>query len=180
MNVFEILVIAIALSMDAATVAICNTMAAHQSSWRRLMLMPLFFGFFQGLMPFIGYFAGAALQNVVGSIAPFLVAAILGALGLKMLYDARHPEDDACPLELDLRLLSLQAVATSIDALAVGVSFGTLGVPLTATVVIGLVTAAVVALAVLLGKSVGARLGNKALYIGGVLLLLVAFKSLIG
>lgn len=177
MDFLIIFVIALALSMDAAAVTICNTMAAPHTPWRKLILMPVFFGFFQGFMPFLGYFAGDMLSGFVGDKGGIIVGIVLGLIGLHMIRES-FEQGDSCDIrQMDMRLLLVQAVATSIDALAVGVSFGAAGVPLIATVLIGVVTFIAVLLAIMLGKAFGQHLGNRAQILGGVLLLLVALKS---
>lgn len=179
MNFMTIFVIALALSMDAAAVAICNTMAAAQSPWRRLILMPLFFGFFQGFMPFLGYFAGDLLAGFVGDKGGIIVGIVLAIIGLHMIWEGREQGAHCDVNNLDLRLIGVQAIATSIDALAVGVSFGAAGVPLIATAFIGMITFVVVLLSIFLGKAFGRHLGNRAQLFGGILLVLVALKSFV-
>lgn len=170
--------LALALSMDAAAVALCNVMAAHRDPWSRLMAMPILFGFFQGFLPFLGYFAGQAIADFVGAYAGLGVGLVLGVIGLHMIKEGLAG-DASCPTQpLSLRLLLVQAIATSIDALVVGVSLGAAGVPLASTLVIGTVTFAVVTLALVLGRAFGAALGPKAQLFGGGLLLLLAVKSL--
>lgn len=178
MTLLSIFTIALALSMDAAAVAVCNVMAAHREPWSRLMAMPVLFGFFQGFLPFLGYFAGQALAGIVGQYAGILMGLVLGAIGLHMVKEGLEA-DDSCPSQaLSLRLLLVQAIATSIDALAVGVSFGAAGVPLASILLIGLVTFAVVTLSLFLGRAFGTALGGKAQVLGGLLLCGIALYAL--
>lgn len=178
MSTTALFFVALALSMDAAAVTVCNAMASAHTPWRRLIMMPILFGFFQGFMPFLGYFAGDALTAFVGNVGGIIVAIVLSLIGLNMLREGLHPDAECPTRPLSMRLLLVQAITTSIDALAVGVSFGAIGIPQSSAILIGFVTFAVVLAAVFVGRSFGQHLGNKAQLFGGILLILVAIRSL--
>lgn len=122
LNVTELVLIAIALSMDAFAVGLTNGVTNPRIGTGKILLIAAFFGFFQGAMPILGYYTGNIANTLVTSIAPFISLAILSAIGIKMLFDSKNSLED-CPSELSIGKLTLQAIATSIDAFAVGISF---------------------------------------------------------
>ena len=179
MSFVEIVLLGVALSMDAFAVTMSN-MFAHQGISRgSAMLMPLFFGLFQGLMPLAGFFAGSLVSGVIERYAGIVTFVILGFVGGKMVWDALHGDDEGAEDVLTVKSLLLQALATSIDACAVGVSFVGLGVePLGASGIIGATTFLCTCAALLLGRTFGNKLGEKATVVGGVVLVLIGVKAL--
>lgn len=144
--------------------------------------MPLAFGFFQFLMPVVGFVLGQLVSEFITQYAGFITFLILGFIGGKMIWDAFHEEEgeEASGQMLTVPVLLFQAVATSIDALAVGVSFAALEVNvLTSSGIIGITTALTCAVALIIGKRFGNALGEKATIIGGVVLILIGLKSLL-
>ena len=178
MGALEIILIGVALSMDAAAVSMTNSMV-HRSKLARLIEMACWFGFFQGLMPFLGYFLGHAFHDVLASFGDIIVAIIFTFIGVKMIMEACHEGDESCPIkDLTHRLLLVQAVATSIDAFAVGVGFSAGGVNIYFAVTLIAVTTLIISLiAVAIGRVFGNMLGSKAEIFGGVLLILLGLKS---
>lgn len=174
----SLLAISFALSMDAAAVALCNVMAAYKEPWSKLIWMPILFGFFQGLMPFFGYFAGQLVADFIGQYAEIIFSIVLAVIGIHMIKEGREIDESCSTNFLSLKPLIVQAIATSIDALVVGVSFGTAGVPIASTLVIGIVTFSVVGLSLIVGRRFGSALGSKAQVFGGFLLLLIAANSI--
>ena len=205
MEVWEILLLAVALSMDACAVAMTNGMCDAKMSWKRALLIGVFFGVFQMMMPVIGYFiSGIVADAFLGTfekISAWVSFGLLAFLGGKMLVEnivemvkaKRDGEDaNACPVEKGkkkpwLLELTVQAVATSIDALAVGVTLKMAAISETglalgvwgATGVIGAVTLALSVAAVYVGKKVGNKLADKAGLLGGIVLLGIGIKILI-
>ena len=146
------------------------------------MLMPVFFGAFQGLMPLLGFFAGSLVAEVIERYAGIVAFVILGFVGGKMIWDAFHEEEasDVDDKTLTIGSLSVQAIATSIDAFAVGVSFVGMGVePLSASGIIALTTFVCTCLALVVGRTFGNKLGEKATVMGGIVLILIGIKALI-
>ena len=146
MSIFDIVILGAALSMDAAAVGMANGMAEPRMSQKKTFLIALFFGVFQGGMPLLGYYGSSVFSSLVGRIAPYLSFMLLLFLGGKMLLDAALEEEGRFLVRregLRLPALTAQAVATSIDALAVGVSFMAqeaagslpLGVPICALII---------------------------------------------
>lgn len=182
MGVVDIILLGLALSMDAFAVTISNTFLYPNDSKARAALMPLLFGFFQGIMPCIGYLLGQLVSDFVSAYAGIVTFAILGFIGAKMIWDVFHEdEDEQTTVEphLGLPILILQAIATSIDALAIGVSFAVLSVDVGfAAGVIGITTALCCLIALLIGHRFGQLLGERATIIGGIVLILIGIKSL--
>ncbi len=226
MGITEIVLLGIALSMDAFAVTISNTFVYQNNSKARALLMPVAFGLFQGLMPCIGYFLGNLVSGVISHYAGIITFAILGFIGAKMIWDALHEEREAdCTNEqkydvpnsdhsdltksltnsedfsnsassnnspnssnssnsskqvLPLSVLGLQAIATSIDALAVGVSFAALSVNVVlAASLIALTTALMCCIALVLGRRFGSMLGERATILGGIVLIAIGIKALL-
>lgn len=184
MNTIEILLLGFALSMDAFAVTISNAFAYRDSDKLHRFLMPVFFGFFQALMTAVGYFAGSLISDFIDHYAGLIAFVILGFIGGKMLWDAFHDEEmRGCerPMRITVPILLLQAIATSIDALAVGVSFAALSISIEfAASVIGATTFVCCIVALLIGKRFGLKLGNKATIVGGVVLIAIGIKALLG
>lgn len=178
MGVLEVILTGVALSMDAAAVSMSNSMV-HRGKRRRLVEMAFWFGFFQGLMPLLGYFLGNAFHDVLSMFGDIIVAVIFAFIGVKMIMEACHEGDESCPVkELTHHLLLVQAVATSIDAFAVGVGFCAQQVNIWFAVTVIAVTTFVLSLAaVTIGRIFGNMLGSKAEIFGGVLLIILGFKS---
>ena len=178
MGWLEILLIGVALSMDAAAVSMTNSMV-HRSKRTRLVEMAFWFGFFQGLMPLLGYFLGNAFHDVLSMFGDMIVAVIFTFIGVKMIMEACHEGDESCPVkELTHRLLLIQAIATSIDAFAVGVGFSAQQVNIWFAVsIIAVTTFSLSVIAVAVGRAFGNMLGSKAEVFGGVLLIILGLKS---
>lgn len=188
MSIFDIVLLGAALSMDAAAVGMANGMAEPRMSRRKTFLIALFFGVFQGGMPLLGYFGSSVFSSLVGRIAPYLSFMLLLFLGGKMLLDAASEEEERFLVRregLRLPALTAQAVATSVDALAVGVSFMAqeaagsfpLGVPLCA-LIIAATTLLLSLAAVQVGKLAGDKFSGGAQKIGGLVLVLIGIKLL--
>ena len=182
MGIIEIILIGIALSADAMSVTVCNMLANPNMSKARALSMPIAFGLFQGLMPLLGCLAGSLAASIIESYAGIVAFVILAFVGGKMIWDGVHDGDDeeAEAKELTWPALIMQAIATSIDAFAVGVSFVASGAPvLLSAAIITLCTFLLCCLMLVIGKKVGNMLGQKAQIIGGVVLVLIGLKALI-
>ena len=182
MSIVEIVILGLALSMDAFAVTISNSFAYPNISRARSFSMPLAFGFFQFLMPVVGFVLGQLVSDFITQYAGIITFVILGFIGGKMIWDAFHEEEgeEASKQTLTMPVLLFQAVATSIDALAVGVSFAALEVNvLTSSGIIGITTALTCIVALSIGKRFGNALGEKATIIGGAVLILIGLKSLL-
>ena len=180
----------VSLSMDAFAVSICRGLQMRaRVNIKHLLIIAAFFGGFQALMPAIGYLLGSQFKDYIVSVDHWIAFGLLAVIGGKMIWDviaeSREGEED-CPCcgdaqeSLDVRQIALMAVATSIDALAVGITFAFLEVNLLlAVAVIGITTFALCALGVVVGHKFGARFKNKATLAGGIALILIGTKILL-
>lgn len=181
MSITEIILLGLALSMDAFAVTISNGLAFRDASRARRFLMPVFFGVFQGVMPVIGFALGSLVSEWVDQYAGLITFVILAFVGGKMIWDALHDvgDDEASGSKLTIPVLFFQAIATSIDALAVGVSFAMLSIDIgMAASIIGLTTFLCCIVALFIQKGVGRVLGDKAAIVGGIVLIGIGLKSL--
>lgn len=179
MSLFEIILIGIGLSMDAACVSMSNGMC-YKAKLKNVLSIGLAFGLFQGIMPIIGYYAGSIFSDQISQYDHWLALILLSIIGGKMLYEAiwcKNPDDDSCLPTLTFKLLLVQAVATSIDALALGVSFAAMSVNIyLAATVIAVTTFVLSIISVFIGNKVGTRLNKKAEIFGGAILVLLGIK----
>lgn len=200
MGLLEILMLGVALATDAFSVTISNTFAFDDHRFSRLMRMPLFFGLFQFGMPLAGYFVGGIVAELIEKYAGIVSLAILGFIGSNMLYsgykalkeDASEEDEEEAQqgaqqeaqqgaITLSYGKLVFQAVATAIDAFAVGVSFRAHSVDiLVASVLFGIITAILCTIALCIGKKLGSLLGDRAEMVGGVVLILIGLKAFFG
>jgi len=181
MGVLDILLIGVALSADALSVTICNVLCNPHLPRSRRVAMPVLFGLFQGLMPLIGFYAGTLAASFIERYAGIISFVILAVIGGKMLWDAFHEsaDKDSCPTTISYGTLLLQAVATSIDAFAVGVSFCAEGADIwLAAPIIAVCTFVICLVALLVANRFGDKLGKRAQIAGGVILILIGVKAL--
>lgn len=189
MGIVEILVLGVALSADAFAVTISNTFVYPGETKTRLALMPVFFGLFQGLMPLLGYFVGGLAAEVIEEYSGIITLIILGFIGGNMVRegvcallglggDADVPGNGPAVKRLTVATLLVQAIATAIDAFAVGVSLRTQAVAIVpAATIIALTTAACCVAALLIGRKLGEVLGDRAEVAGGVVLIIIGLKA---
>lgn len=182
MSYIEVLLIGIGLSMDAFAVCATNGIVYKNANKKWGLMMALCFGLFQAAMPTIGYFLGSAFAEYIRAFDHIIALVLLGFIGGKMIFDAiKKDEDSERGLMLTIPVLLLQGVATSIDALAVGISFAALenvNIVLSVTI-IGITTFMLSLIAVVAGKKFGSLLNNKAQLIGGLILVGIGVKIFI-
>ena len=181
MNFIELLLIAIGLSMDAFSVSICKGLTTKRFSWRMALVCGLWFGVFQALMPTIGYFLGAQFQEMIEAYDHWIAFGLLALIGANMIREAlSKKEEESTNGALDFKTMLLLAIATSIDALAVGVSFACIQVKLwSSVVVIGLTTFVFSVLGVKIGNVFGSKYEKSAGVIGGIILIIIGLKILL-
>ncbi len=178
MSLPELFVIAIALSMDAFAVSICKGLSMREL--KGSFVVGLYFGGFQALMPFIGYLLGYRFQETITSYDHWIAFILLGVIGFNMIKEALSPEVDSCSGSLRVKDMSILAVATSIDALAVGVTFAFLNVRiLPAITLIGCTTFLLSVVGVKVGSVFGYKYKARAELAGGLILVLMGCKILI-
>jgi putative Mn2+ efflux pump MntP len=185
MGFVEVFLIGVGLSMDAFAVAVCKGLCMKRLDVRQALVIALFFGGFQALMPLVGWVLGRQFEAYITAVDHWIAFVLLAIIGGKMLWEAFHgdEEDAACPAEgfrLDLKELTMLAVATSIDALAVGITFAFLQVDIAPSVAtIGVTTFVLSAIGVAAGHFFGARFEKPASIVGGVVLILIGCKILL-
>ena len=185
MGIIELALIAVGLSMDAFAVSVCKGLGMKRLDMGQALVIALFFGGFQALMPLAGWALGSGFQSYIEPVDHWIAFALLAFIGGKMLYDAFHEEDGDEPVageaaRLDLKEILMLAIATSIDALAVGVSFAFLQVDIVPAIsLIGVITFALSLVGVAVGPQFGARFEKPATIVGGVVLILIGLKILL-
>lgn len=181
MGLSELLVIAIGVSMDAFAVAICKGLAVQKIRFSQVLATALWFGGFQALMPLAGYYLGISFADFVSNVDHWIAFILLGIIGGNMIKESCQKDDD-CQLDPDFSIKTMLAlaVATSIDALAVGVSFAFLRVNIwKAIMFIGVTTAVFSGVGVFVGKIFGSRFKSKAEFAGGFILIAMGLKILL-
>lgn len=184
MGFVELFLIAVGLSMDAFAVSVCKGLCMKRLDIRRAVVIALFFGVFQMVMPLVGWALGTQFEQYITPIDHWIAFVLLGFIGGKMLWEAFWGKGDepTCEIEekLDIPELTMLAVATSIDALAVGITFAFLGVDIVPSVIlIGVTTFVLALVGVAVGHRFGARFEKLATVVGGVVLILIGTKILL-
>lgn len=186
MSLFELFVIAVGLSMDAFAVAVCKGLSVYKLNPKHMLVTGLWFGGFQGLMPFIGYLLGSTFEKYITPVDHWVAFILLGIIGANMIKEALGKEDE-CDCEnggddaFSVKTMFVMAVATSIDALAVGITFALLpDVNITAAVAfIGVITFILSCVGIRIGNVFGAKFKDKAEFAGGIILMLMGAKILL-
>ena len=180
MDFVMILLIAVSLAMDAFAVSISNGVSVRGFSKRHAVKQGIYFGGFQFMMPILGWVLGSSVRTYIEAIDHWIAFGLLALIGFNMIRESMSEEEDKGEGELTVKVLVLQAIATSIDALAVGISFAVLQVNiLQAAAIIGVVAFVFAFVGGVLGKSIGGFLEGKAELVGGVVLILIGCKILI-
>ncbi len=180
--ILQAIMIGIGLAMDAFSVSVTDGILLDKPKFAQAVKISFFFAAFQFIMPVIGYFAGTTFSGLIEACDHWVAFLLLAIIGGKMIYEAFSKNEDEQKSEnpLALKTLTVLAIATSIDALAVGVTFATVATPvLLSSAIIGAVTFLICALGVYLGSRCGDIFGNKAEIAGGIILILIGLKILI-
>ena len=181
MTIFDILIIAIGVAMDAFAVSIAKGLSVKRVEFNHYAKVALWFGGFQALMPLIGYYVGTWFAPIVERCDHWVAFVLLGIIGGKMIKDSFHPEEDHSSSDFAFKTMLLMAIATSIDALAVGVTYAFLPdveiVP--AVAFIGVITFALSFVGVKIGNIFGTKFKSKAELAGGIILILIGTKILL-
>ncbi len=189
MGIIELLLLAIGLSMDAFAVSVCKGLAMGEVKPRHMLICGAWFGGFQALMPMIGYLLGSAFENIISAVSSWIAFGLLVLIGGNMLREALSKDDEKETNKMDVKTMFLLAVATSIDALAVGITFACVPVQLfaasqllntvCAVLIIGVTTCAISCAGVKVGGVFGTKYKTKAEIAGGVILILIGVKILL-
>ena len=183
MGIVELLLTAIALSMDAFAVSVCKGLGMRRMRYDQALVISLYFGVFQALMPLIGWLLGTSFSRYIQAFDHWIAFVLLAFLGGKMLWDVFHEKEDgeqeSAERRLDHRELFMLAIATSIDALAVGIAFACLDVNIWSSIsIIGVTTLVISFAGVWIGNRFGNRFHKKAEIAGGLVLILIGVKIL--
>ena len=180
MTLFTLFTIALGLSMDAFAVAICKGLAMSKITFRKSLIVGLWFGGFQGLMPLFGYLLGVQFKDSITAIDHWIAFVLLGLIGFNMIREALSKEEEKASDSLAFKDMLVLAIATSIDALAVGVTFAFLQVNIVPAICfIGVITFTLSMTGVKIGNVFGVRYKSKAELAGGIILILMGAKILL-
>lgn len=180
MTILELIFIAVALAMDAFAVSISKGLSVQRVQVSHVMSAGIWFGAFQAIMPLIGYFLGSTFANIVAHIDHWIAFSLLAIIGYNMIREACSNSCEKIEADFSFKTMLLMAIATSIDALAVGVSFAFLGVKIwLAVAIIGIVTFLCSAVGVKIGAIFGCKYKSKAEFAGGIMLIIIGLKILV-
>lgn len=184
MGIIELLLMGVGLAMDAFAVSVCKGLAMRKVNIRQCLVIALFFGGFQALMPFLGWLLGSQFADKISAFDHWIAFVLLAYIGGKMIYEAIKEKNEVVAIAqmdppLDIKELFILAIATSIDALAVGITFSFLNVNIAeAITIIGVVTFIISAIGVYVGNIFGNNYKSKAEFAGGFILILLGLKIL--
>ena len=180
-NIISITLIAVALAMDAFSVSMTKGFTQKHLTKSQILYYGLFFGGFQALMPILGYFCGSAIASVVEALASIIGFILLLLIGLNMIRESITGDDEEITDEFSFKEVTLLAIATSIDAFAVGIAIALLKDPiLISAAIIGIVALMFSIAGIFIGKKLGDYVGDKFQILGGVILILIGIKILLG
>ena len=167
--------------MDAFAVSVCKGLAMNRMNWKHAGIIGLYFGGFQALMPLLGYLLGVNFKNAIASIDHWIAFVLLSFIGINMIREALSKEEDECPTDdISVQTMTMLAVATSIDALAIGVTFAFLSVQIVPAIsFIGITTFTLSIIGVKIGNVFGTRYKSKAELAGGLILVGMGIKILV-
>ena len=180
MSLLELFLVAVGLSMDAFAVSVCKGLAMRRLSLGKAAIIGLWFGGFQAGMPLLGFFLGKQFEAYITSIDHWIAFVLLSLIGISMIHEALSKEEEKADASLDVRTMFLLAVATSIDALAVGITFAFLQVHIVPAIsFIGVTTFLLSAFGVKVGNVFGTKYKSKAEITGGIILIAMGLKILL-
>lgn len=180
MSLLTLFITAVGLSMDAFAVAICKGLAMKKLSWKKALIIGLWFGGFQALMPTIGYLLGTRFESYVTAIDHWIAFVLLALIGANMVKESFSKEEESSNDSVDFKTMFLLAIATSIDALAVGVTYAFLQVRIVPAVsFIGVITFTLSIIGVKIGNVFGLKYKSKAELTGGIILIVMGIKILL-
>ncbi len=179
MTLYALFILAVGLSMDAFAVAICKGLSVQKLKPQHMLIVGLYFGGFQALMPAIGYLLGIQFEKYITAVDHWIAFILLVIIGVNMILESRHPAEEQTP-DFGVKTMLTMAVATSIDAFAVGISFAFLQVDIVPAVsFIGVTTFILSAIGVKIGNVFGAKYKSKAELVGGIILIAMGVKILL-
>lgn len=180
-NMLSTVILAVALAMDAFSVSLTKGFTQKNITKIQILWYGIFFGVFQFMMPVLGYLCGSTISSLVSSVAPWVGFILLLLIGLNMIRESFGNDEDEVTDHFSFKELTLLAIATSIDAFAVGLTFAILNTSLLIPcTIIGVVAFMFTIVGILIGKKLGNLFGNKFEILGGIVLILIGFKILLG
>lgn len=189
MDIITLLLLSVGLAMDAFAVSICKGLAMPKLKVSHMIIVGAWFGGFQALMPMIGYLLGSRFVQFITSVAPWIAFVLLFIIGGNMIRESFSKEESNATDALGFKTMFVMAIATSIDALAVGITFACVPVQIAAAnalintiiavLIIGIITFIISAIGVKVGNVFGTRYKNKAEFAGGVILILLGIKIIL-
>ena len=180
MGAIEILLISIGLAMDAFAVSICKGLAMKKMSWEKAIIIGLYFGAFQAIMPTIGFFLGTTFERFITNVDHWVAFILLVGIGINMVKEAFDKESENRNDNVDMKTMLVLSIATSIDALAIGITFACLKMHIVVPVItIGIITFVISVIGVKIGNRFGDKYEKKAEIMGGVILILLGVKILL-
>lgn len=180
MGLTEIIILSIGLSMDAFAVAMCKGLSMKKMSWKKAIVIALYFGIFQAVMPLIGYGLGIKFQQSIANIDHWIAFILLTIIGINMLKEIWSEAESESNDNIDFKSMIVLAIATSIDALAIGITFAFLKCNIVFSVTcIGITTFLLSLIGVKIGNIFGAKYEKKAQLVGGLILILLGIKILV-
>ena len=181
MEPLTIVLLAVGLAMDAFAVSICKGLAMGKIQWKNMLIIGIWFGAFQAKMPAIGYFLGRSCYDLIADYDHWIAAGLLFIIGANMIREALSGDEENVDADVGFRVMLILAIATSIDALAVGISLAMDGGEniFVSAGIIGAITALISMAGVKIGSIFGDRFGTKAEVLGGIILILIGAKILL-
>lgn len=181
MGIVELVLIGVGLAMDAFAVSICKGLSMKKRiNYKKALIVALYFGLFQGGMPLIGYALGVSFEEIVLSIDHWIAFILLSVIGIGMIKESLGDEEESLNDKVDFKTMIILAIATSIDALAIGVTFAFLNVNIIfASLLICVITFVISYFGVVFGNKFGDKFGSKAELVGGIILILMGLKILL-
>ncbi len=182
MTIYALILLSVGLAMDAFSVAVCKGLSMKKIDFKGGFITALFFGVFQGVMPLLGYFLGSTFASYITKFSHWVGLVLLGFIGGKMIWEALHDEEgeESKEYKLDIKELFILAIATSIDALAVGIVFATEKTNIILSVsLIAIITFALSFVGIIIGNKFGSKYESKAEIAGGAVLVILGVKILL-
>ncbi len=180
MEIIELILLSIGLGMDAFAVSVCKGISMKKMNWKKACIIGLYFGGFQAIMPVIGYFFGSSFESIITNIDHWIAFILLAIIGAKMIQEAFQKEEEEYNEDISVKTMIVLSIATSIDALAVGITFAFLKVNLLlAITLIGTITFILSVIGTKIGNRFGDKYKSKAELAGGIILIIIGLKILL-
>lgn len=180
MKLIELILLSFGLAADAFVVSVCKGLTIKEINLKKYIIVGLYFGLFQALMPLLGYILGNTFTDIIISINHYISFGLLVIIGINMIKEVRNKDEEENTDKIDFKTMFPLAIATSIDALAVGITFSFLKVNIfSAITLIGLITFIISFIGVAIGNKIGNKINNTAKIIGGIILILIGIKILL-